>query len=47
MEKALNEQVRLLKRTKIDDMTANAVSVEELQSLMEAKRKLDSLNITI
>lgn len=47
MEKALNEQVRLLKRTKIDDMTANAISVEELQSLMEAKRKLDSLNITI
>ena len=47
IEKAVNEQVRLLKRTKIDQMTANAVSAEELQSLMEAKRKLESLYITI
>lgn len=47
LEKAVNEQVRLLKRAKIDNMTANAVSAEELRSLMEAKRKLDSLYITI
>lgn len=47
IEKAVNEQVRLLKRTKIDQMTANAVSAEELQRLMEAKRTLESLYITI
>ncbi|MBR4934553.1 MAG: DNA primase [Anaerotignum sp.] len=47
LEKAVNEQVRLLKRTKIDHLTATAATVEEIQKLMEAKRKLDSLYITI
>lgn len=47
MEKAINEQVRLLKRTKIDHLTATATTVEEIQKLVEAKRKLDSLYITI
>lgn len=47
MEKAINEQVRRLKRTKIDHLTANAATVEEIQRLVEAKRKLDSLYITI
>lgn len=47
MEKAINEQVRRLKRTKLDHLTANAATVEEIQRLVEAKRKLDSLYITI
>jgi len=47
MEKAINEQIRLLKRAKIDHMTATATTVEEIQKLVEAKRKLDSLYITI
>ena len=47
MEKAINEEVRLLKRTKIDHLTATAATVEEIQKLVEAKRKLDSLYITI
>ena len=47
MEKAINEQVKRLKRTKIDHLTANAATVEEIQRLVEAKRKLDSLYITI
>lgn len=47
MEKAINEQVRRLKRTKIDHLMANAATVEEIQRLVEAKRKLDSLYITI
>ncbi len=47
LEKAINEQVRLLKRAKIDHLTAIANTVEEIQSLMEAKRKLESLHITI
>ncbi len=47
MQKALNEQVRLLKRTKIDHLTATATTVEEIQKLVEAKKKLDQLNITI
>ena len=47
MEKAINEQVRRLKRTKIDHLTATATTVEEIQKLVEAKKKLDSLYITI
>ncbi|MBQ7084185.1 MAG: DNA primase [Anaerotignum sp.] len=47
MEKAINEEIRLLKRAKIDHMTATATTVEEIQKLVEAKRKLDSLYITI
>ena len=47
MEKAINEQVKRLKRTKIDHLTANAATVEEIQRLVDAKRKLDSLYITI
>lgn len=47
MEKAINEQVRLLKRTKIDHLTANASTAEEIQQLVDARRKLDSLYITI
>ena len=47
MEKAINEQVRYLKRTKIDHLTATAATVEEIQKMVEAKRKLDSLYITI
>ena len=47
MEKAINEEVRLLKRTKIDHLTATATTVEEIQKLVEAKKKLDSLYITI
>lgn len=47
MEKAINEQVKRLKRTKIDHLTANAATVEEIQRLVDAKRKLDSLYIPI
>lgn len=47
MEKAINEQVRRLKRTKIDHLTATATTAEEIQKMVEAKRKLDSLYITI
>ena len=47
MEKAINAQVRLLKLTKIDQLTATATTVEEIQNLFEARRKLDSLYITI
>lgn len=47
MEKAINEQIKRLKRTKIDRLMAIAATVEEVQGLVEAKRKLDSLYITI
>lgn len=47
LQKAINEAIKLLKRTKIDKMTATATTAEDLQSLMEAKKMLASLHITI
>ena len=47
VEKAINEQVRLLKRTKIDHLTATAATVEDIQRMVEARKKLESLYITI
>ena len=47
MEKAINEEVRLLKRTKIDHLTATAATVEDIQRMVEARKKLESLYITI
>lgn len=47
LQKAVNEAVKLLKRWKIDRMTSCATTVEEIQKLVEAKKKLDSLHIII
>ncbi len=47
LQKAMNEAIKLLKRTKIDKLTSGATTVEEIQRLVEAKRMLDSLYITI
>ena len=47
MEKAINEEVRLLKRTKIDHLTATAATVEDIQRMVEERKKLESLYITI
>ena len=47
MEKAINEEVRLLKRTKLDHLTATAATVEDIQRMVEERKKLESLYITI
>ncbi|WP_317854942.1 DNA primase [Chakrabartyella piscis] len=47
VEKGLNESVKQLKQRKIDLQMNTATTVEEIQKLMELKRKLDSLYITI
>ena len=47
LQKAMNEAIKLLKRTKIDKLTSAATTVEEIQRLVEGKRMLDSLYITI
>lgn len=47
MEKAINEQVRLLKRARIEHLTVIANTAEEIRSLLEARRTLESLHITI
>ena len=47
MEKGLTEEVKLIKKTNIDIELESAKTVEEIQSLINSKRKLDELNITI
>ena len=47
VEKAINEQVRRLKKTKLEQRMASAETAEEIQQLVEEKRKLESLYITI
>lgn len=47
MEKAVNEGVKIIKRAKIDKLAANAVDIDDVYKLTEAKRKLDELYITI
>ncbi|KXL54017.1 DNA primase [Anaerotignum neopropionicum] len=47
LQKSINEAVKLLKRTKIVNLMADTTDAEELQRLVEAKRRLDSLYITI
>ncbi len=47
LEKVINECVKLVKRTKADILTRNAVSIEEIKSIAETKRELDRLHITL
>ena len=47
LQKAVNEAAKVLKRAKIDRKTAQASTVEEIQQLVEEKRKLEALHITI
>ena len=47
LEKAVTENVRLIKKNYTDVLLASAVTAEEIKKLIEEKRKLDELNITI
>ena len=47
LEKAVNESVKIIKRASIDRQTAQVTTIEEIQHLVEEKRKLDMLHITI
>lgn len=47
LSKGINEAVTLLKRTNIDRKMAHSTDIEEIQGLLEEKRKLEALHITI
>lgn len=47
LEKALNEELKLIKRAKMDALAATATNIGEIQKLLELKRKLEGLYITI
>lgn len=47
MEKAINENIRRIKETKIDNCIAQTFDMEEIKKLLEQKRKLKELYITI
>lgn len=46
-EKALNENIRIIKKNYTDNLLAKAETVEDIKKLAENKRKLDELYITI
>lgn len=47
LEKAVNEEIKLIKRTKADALAATATSIEEIKTLIELKKDLDTLYITL
>ena len=47
LEKAVTENVRLIKKNYTDGLLAKASTAEEVKRLIDEKRKLDELNITI
>lgn len=47
MEKAVNEIVKLIKRTKTDILASKASSVEEIAELINEKKKLESMYIEL
>lgn len=47
LEKAVNEEIRLIKRTKADALAATATSIEEIKELIELKKELDTLYIKL
>lgn len=47
LQKAVNEAVRVLKRAQIEKMSIQVKTAEEIQDLVEQKRNLDRLHITI
>lgn len=47
LQKAVNEAVKILKRANIEKMSTQVKTVEEIQNLVEQKRILDGLHITI
>ena len=47
MEKAVNEEVRLIKRTKNDILASTASSLEDLTKVINEKKKLESIYIEL
>lgn len=47
LEKAVTENVRLIKKSYMDSLLAKAETAEDIKKLIDQKRKLDELNITI
>lgn len=47
IEKAVNEEVRLIKKAGIDVLAAQAATIDEVKNLIEKKRKLDEMYINV
>ena len=47
LEKFLTENTRLLKKNRVDRLLSEAATAEDIKNLIELKRKIDGLNITI
>lgn len=47
LEKALNENIKIIKKAYLDEKSSNATSIEDVMSIVEEKRNIDKLYITI
>lgn len=47
LEKAVNDQVKLILKTRMDMLTRQSSDIELMQQLIQDKRNLDNLNITL
>jgi DNA primase len=47
LEKAVNDQVKLILKTRIDTLTRQSNDIELMQQLIQDKRNLENLNITL
>ena len=47
LEKALNEQIKLIKRANLDYIASNAKTIEEIQKALEMKKSLESFELQL
>ena len=47
LEKAVNEQVRFIKKVKLDSLAASLTTVEDIHMIINEKKKVDELYINI
>ena len=47
LEKALNENIKNIKKVSLDEKSANATDIEDVMKIVQEKRNLDKLYITI
>lgn len=47
LSKALTEEIRLIKKSSLDNLASNATTVEQLQKIIKAKKEIENIDIKI
>lgn len=47
IEKAVNENIKLIKRANLDYIASNAKTIEEIQEALEMKKKLENFELQL